>query len=330
MPTRTFRGTLDNDWGLAGNWLEGAIPTASDDVIFDSNSPNCTINASNRVALSLNCTNYTNILTFSFGLTVGGSITLGSQMQINGTAILSQSAAGSLTSNGFVLPIPFSIVTSTATRTFVDDWVFNSNLTLSVGATLSGGRQLSVNGNLIVNAIIPGAYTILLSGTGTWSGSGTLRGNLTINTNGTITISGIVRFDTGTLTHISGNVITTGTTLNIGANTSLNTPNMIWSNIAITVATVILTLLNDLVIQGSLVNTTSTSTSRSSIRSFSNGVMTKINLRPNAIQDIAYTDITDIDASLGQNLKTYKSTITNCINVFPLVPKKTLAFTFVR
>ena len=41
MATRTWRGTISSNWNVAGNWLEGAVPIAGDDVVFDSSSLNC-------------------------------------------------------------------------------------------------------------------------------------------------------------------------------------------------------------------------------------------------------------------------------------------------
>ena len=68
MPTRTFRGTIDGDWHKAGNWLEGAVPVAGDDVVFDSSSPNCYISsnvpASGRLQ-TLNMSGYNNTFTFN-------------------------------------------------------------------------------------------------------------------------------------------------------------------------------------------------------------------------------------------------------------------------
>jgi len=65
MATRTFRGTINSDWQTAGNWLEGAVPVAGDDVVFDDTSPNCTLSANAPATgqlKSLICTNYTNTL----------------------------------------------------------------------------------------------------------------------------------------------------------------------------------------------------------------------------------------------------------------------------
>ena len=41
MATRTWRGTISSNWNVAGNWLEGAVPIAGDDIVFDSDSLNC-------------------------------------------------------------------------------------------------------------------------------------------------------------------------------------------------------------------------------------------------------------------------------------------------
>ena len=56
--------------------------------------------------------------------------------------------------------------------------------------------------------------------------------NLTINTSGTITVSGTVNYYTGTLSYVTGTVTTTGSTLNLGTSTTLNTGSLVWNNVA--------------------------------------------------------------------------------------------------
>jgi len=87
MATRTWIGTIDSNWSTDGNWLEGVVPTASDDVIFDALSPACTITGADGNCLSLTTTNFANTLTIDSGYYLNvtyGSITLGSTTTIIG------------------------------------------------------------------------------------------------------------------------------------------------------------------------------------------------------------------------------------------------------
>jgi hypothetical protein len=108
MADRYFvNGGVDNNWGSTSNWSAtsggaggSSIPTAGDAVFFDTNSPNCTVNASNRVALSLNFTGYSNTITMTFAITVSGNVTLSANMGISGTGALTINGSSTLTSNG--------------------------------------------------------------------------------------------------------------------------------------------------------------------------------------------------------------------------------------
>src|ERR1017187_9964325 len=70
-------------WATASNWSQGTVPTASDGYVttLNAGSPaTCTVGA-NRVCNAFDCTLYTGTLAMStFGITVSGSLTLGSGM----------------------------------------------------------------------------------------------------------------------------------------------------------------------------------------------------------------------------------------------------------
>lgn len=230
MAARFFvNGGVDNNWGTTGNWSAtsgGAggetVPGSSDDVTFDASSPNCTINASARAALSLTCTNYTNTLTFSQTLTVAaGNITLGSGMSFAGASALIKSTAGTWTSNGVAVTVPVTFG-GNVTHTLADNWDVDGTLTVGGSTTQTiNGNTISVGGNLVVNGTnVQGTTAILFDGTGTWSGTGNLiaSGGIVINTAGTLTFGADIRCG-GSLTYTAGTVVTTGSRLRI-ANTA--------------------------------------------------------------------------------------------------------------
>ena len=140
MATYYFRNTGTGVWGLATNWStsastgigNGAIPTAADTAVFDSNSISCTLNTSNRVCLALSCTTYSQTLNFStFNLTVSGNIDLGSAMTLTSTTgSLVINANSTITTNGKTITVPFNVSTAGVRLTLVDNFVMTNNLTL--------------------------------------------------------------------------------------------------------------------------------------------------------------------------------------------------------
>ena len=251
MAIRTWRGTIDSNWGTAGNWLEGAVPLVADDVIFDVTSPNCTVNTTTRVCKSINFSAYTNTITMSFGINVaattstGVQIILGSGMTINGGGAINIARVNTiLRSNGKVWPNDLGIGTigSLATNsiyTLQDNWVLGGSFVSGYGTglnyTLTGGT-LTVGGSFLMNGQQAGNFlhNITLTGSGTISGTGFIDSypNLVINTSGSYTLGNFnVRstnfiYSSGTITTTSGSTFTSlgTTTVNTNGSTSLSPP----------------------------------------------------------------------------------------------------------
>lgn len=252
MADRYFvNGGVDNNWGTTGNWSTtdggaggSAVPLSTDDVFFTSNSPNCTVNAASRVAKTLNFTGYASTITMTNQITVSGSITLVAAMTIAGAGTLIADATGTLTSNGKTWPNALTL-RGASTFTLADDWDVTGDLNLSIvnndivinGNTLTGHAGLTRGGS---NSKIEGTTHIVLAGTGTFTPAGRTMNNLTFNTAGTITFAAATfDYDTGTLTHTAGTIVTTGSTLRCGltsgtTTTTLATSGMTWDNVNFT------------------------------------------------------------------------------------------------
>jgi hypothetical protein len=279
MAVYYFRNTGDVNWGTATNWsltdgggATGAVPTATDDARFTANSGNCTTNASNRVCRTLNCTGYTNTLTFTFNLTVGGSITLSNTMTIAGAGQLIISANGTITGNSCNIPNLRIGSTTAVTATIGGGALDVTNLQVagnnaatftinSNSINVSGNFTLGTGGN---NNTSAGTTTINLVGTGTWSQNVTgsiFRSPITINTSGTITCGSIISYGTSTLTYISGTVNALSTTLSIPSSCSLNVSGITWGAFTIG-GNVTITLLSNFQCNGTFTfgNTTASST----------------------------------------------------------------------
>ncbi|MFA6524622.1 MAG: hypothetical protein WC264_03955 [Candidatus Paceibacterota bacterium] len=246
-----FDGSTDSNWGTAGNWSLGAVPTASDGNIatFDASSPDCTVNASSRVANAIDFTNYTNTITMSYAITVSGNITLGASMNVSGTVAMIASATANLTSNGKTWPAGFIFTGTSQTFTLIDDWNVDGLLTLAgTTAQTINGFTIYAGGGLTSGTVaVTGTTNLVLNGTGTWTGGGYINLNLTINTAGTITLAGggnFCRKGTGTLTYTAGTIIDTGITLAFSSGATLTLAGYTWNNISLGGAPTTYTLTN--------------------------------------------------------------------------------------
>ena len=148
MPTRTFRGTIDSDWNKAGNWLEGAVPVAGDDVVFDGSSPNCTLSANAPATGRLNsliCTNYTN------RLNLNGYIMYVGQGALTGTIL--DVGANSKWGAGTI-----ELYSTTSTATGVNIVQGRNNVEFSVVNlqlnALAANRFIDIQSNLRVKDIV--------------------------------------------------------------------------------------------------------------------------------------------------------------------------------
>ena len=178
MATRTFRGTTNANWNTAGNWLELAVPLATDDVVFDASSPDCIVNISG-LAKSITFTSYTNTITMTFGLMISGNLTLGSGMTILGTGSLTFNVnTFTWTFNGVTWPTTINITGQSTAITLSSNTTIThiqSTVTIAIGSAI-----LYILGDISVTKMTGSIY---YTGSGNWSG---WLSGLTINTSGTI------------------------------------------------------------------------------------------------------------------------------------------------
>ncbi len=271
MAARYFiNGLVNSNWSSITNWslTDGGtggqtVPSASDDVHFTANSPACTVDASSRVALTLDFTGYTNTITMSQQITVSGSVTLVSAMTISGTGALIVNAAATITANTKTWPGALSLTPGNATITLADNWAVSGLLTMGsgTGASTVNGFQITASAGLThggSTSTVSGTTLIILNGTGTVtgpSGAGLFKPPITINTAGTITFASAVTWtqNAGTLTYTAGTVVTTGSTLACGASAAvtLATSGIIWAAVSFIGASTV-TLSSDLTLTGLL------------------------------------------------------------------------------
>jgi hypothetical protein len=240
MATYYFRNVGTN-WGDAANWsltdgggATGAVPLATDDVIFTNNSGNCTVNALNRVCQTLNFnggTGYINTITFTFNISVGGSITLGASMVFSGASSLRYvgTANSTFTSNGKEVGVPFEIAAATNnhTITYADNWTFGENFTIQSGTasvmTFTGNTincKKSLLNNNAAGRFITGTTSIIMIGTGSIGSTSGV--NVNIGLNLTINTAGSYTFNTFIWGYLGNNILTySAGTITVAVGTTL-------------------------------------------------------------------------------------------------------------
>ena len=223
--TNALLGTTDIEMNGTGTWSHpSTTATISNNLIFNTAG---TITISGNVYKA-----GTSALTWTAGTMVYTSSTI----NIVSTTTQTINLSGQTVNNFSIIGTNCTLTISnnfTVGGTFLVSYVSAANTTIN-GSTISCAGSFTLNAPATVN--VGGTTNFTLTGTGTWSHSTTcvLTSSLTINTAGTITISGNV-YKGGaatSITYTAGTVVTTGSTLNISADITLNTNGMSWNNIS--------------------------------------------------------------------------------------------------
>ena len=256
MATRTVSNTGGN-WSATAAWVGGVVPIAGDAVNFTATSGNLTVNVSTANLIGITFATYVGTITFNNNINTSGTVNLGTGGYTQaGASGLNLIGTTTLTSGGVTWSRTLTFAGTSITYTLSANWTNTGTVTFGgTTATTINGNTLNIGGNLTstTTAIVSGTTVINFNGTGTWSNSstGVIRNNLTVNTAGTLTISGTVYYNTGILTYTAGTVVTTGSTLNIIASTTLNTNGISWNNIS-TSTSLTITLGSNLTLTGTL------------------------------------------------------------------------------
>jgi hypothetical protein len=212
MATRTI-SNLGGNYNSATTWVEGVVPTSADEIVATATSGQLTVNVVSA-ARNVNFTNYTNTLTMSTTLILGGSLvtnTFVSAMTISGSGFIQIGGTGTLITNGKTIPN----LSLSGAHTLGDDLnVVNlSNGTITI---TGGGFSINISGN---TSAASNTITNGLTGTLTINFIGTnqnLRNNFSANSSGlapqfTINYTGVQYNENGSgsgLQLLGGNSIT--------------------------------------------------------------------------------------------------------------------------
>lgn len=233
-------------WNNANSWSatsssgvdNAGIPTSSDAVTFDAGSANCSLVTTTGVCVSVDFTNYTHTITMSVNINVSGNITLGTGATFSGAGQLVSASSGTLTSNGKVLTVPYTVSGGvTVTIAGGNNWIMSNTVTLNstsvINTTTSEQFECRGTSTSIANALTTGGgtATILLSGSGSVTGG--TNNNFTINTSGTYNF-GSFTFKTGIWTYTSGTVNFSTNLFTILGTCTLNTGAIQFYDVSIT------------------------------------------------------------------------------------------------
>lgn len=251
MAIRTI-SNIGGNFGSIATWVEGVVPTASDDIVATATSGPLTVNAL-YFCNSFNLTNYANTVTLANTLAVNGSITFSPTTTLTGAPYyISVKGTSTITTNGVAIPnLAFH---GAATVTLVGNATVTGILSFPnaiITITINNNNLYIYGGVSQQNGCVSqGTTTFVLAGTTSWNSINTdslVYNPVVINSPSTVTI--ITRINIGkSLIWVSGTIVTTGATLyinNFGTPVTINIPSSVtWNSINMINGTI--TLLNDL------------------------------------------------------------------------------------
>lgn len=249
MATRTFVGDgASHNWSATGAWVEGIVPTASDDVVFSSNTAGSILvidgtSGSPSLCKSIDTTGYTRTITLASGkeLDVGtstsGAFKLTAGMTFSPSAsstikFVSTTTGNNITTGGYAnLIMVFDGVGG--------GWQFQDNIAGGCFVGLTNG-SVDINGKTVGSSVTATFFSSsnsntrsLTLGAATWhlgNGTGT-SWDITTSTGMTLSAASSTiimdststsqTFSGGGLTYgtFTGTALTSGTTTILGANT---------------------------------------------------------------------------------------------------------------
>lgn len=239
-----IHGAGTANWNTIGNWSatsggasNGAIPTTTSDVFFDGAGTHgndaSTLSATITVLSFTVTSGYTNTITLTglFTIVVAGNVTLGANFTIAGTGYLQIIANSTLTSNGKVWPNNLYL-SGSFTYTLADNWTVNG-VVIRTGTGVLNGNTLNCAGGLNNGGATSGTTILNITG-GTFVSSVLITG-MTLNFAGNVTVNPSTSIIGGgtIVNYVSGNIITTGSTLQLNSPCTFNTAGIKWNIIGI-------------------------------------------------------------------------------------------------
>ena len=129
---------------------------------------------------------------------------------------------------------------STHSVDLISDLNLSNDFLLTSGSSQFRFNSVKIGGSFRSttsgNNVLFGSSTFVINGNGTWSSLNLTyyRVPVTFNTTGTFSVSGSIYYGIGPISYISGNILTSGSTLQVHRSTTFSTGGMTWSNVFFT------------------------------------------------------------------------------------------------
>jgi hypothetical protein len=162
MATRTISNAGGN-WNATGSWVEGAVPTAADDVVATATSGNLTLNVAANCR-SINLTNYVGVLTHNAGI----SLNIGTTTAGPGNVAMLWPSSGWTYTKGNATTSTVAFLSTSATQQSINtggkvlgavafngsggSWILAAALSVDTGAQLTSIAGSFSTGNFSVSA----------------------------------------------------------------------------------------------------------------------------------------------------------------------------------
>jgi hypothetical protein len=153
-----WKGSINNDWGLAGNWTDNLVPTSGSSIVFDESPLNhCHLDQDRVVKDIINAQGIYRVVTNGYKLTINGNwlftngaqidaTTPGSTIEISG--ILPHTIDNDLFTGNELQNLAIDNDNGTILNT---DFTISNNLTVNAGKsfTVAPSKELTVGDNLV-------------------------------------------------------------------------------------------------------------------------------------------------------------------------------------
>lgn len=169
-----WKGTTNNDFNTASNWLGGIIPPSGASVIFDPSPSNTCVLDQNRIVSSIVNTQPTYKLDLNGkNLTITGNIQLSNNAKIDAisvgspTIIFAGSSAQTISSGVFVNDhVNNMIINNSAGVSLNGAITINNSLTLSSGCIILGSSDLTIGTGATISGTPSASNMIVTNSTG--------------------------------------------------------------------------------------------------------------------------------------------------------------------
>jgi hypothetical protein len=231
-----WNATANTNWSAtSGGANNASVPTSADIAFFDGlGNSNAVISAITTIGGLIIASDYTATITHNFDLTVAGSITLGANYTIAGTAALRISAACTFTSNGKTWPNSLQFSTSTTTTlvgnlTINGLWTTVNPVSPIINSTTT--ETLTCGGGIFFenNCVPTGTAKHIITGGTLNTNAGYGGFGLPLDIAGNITLLTFV-VQSKPVNYISGVVTTTGSIFYVGGGSTLNLSGISFNN----------------------------------------------------------------------------------------------------